>query len=171
MNKYQMEKGILIWITGVAASGKTTLAKRVYPAFKVKYPNTVYIDGDDLRDIWENWGIQGTEERRRLAMSYAKLCNFLTNQGINVIISTVALFHNVHDYNRQNNSNYYEILLKTDEEILKKRYEEDTSHNPNKQRWTFPNAEFPKTPDLILENNSEDQIEENTKKILDLINY
>jgi len=166
-----MKEGTLIWITGVAASGKTTLAKRVYQILKAKYPNILHIDGDDLRNIWETWHMQEIEERKRLAMSYAKLCNFLTNQGINVIISTVALFHDVHNYNRQNNSNYYEILLKVNEEILKKRHGEDTSYNPKKQRWIPSNIEFPKNPDLVLENDSENKIEENIKKILNLINY
>ena len=36
----------LIWITGLAGSGKTTLAKEVYAQLKKMYPNVVIIDGD-----------------------------------------------------------------------------------------------------------------------------
>ncbi|HNP49988.1 MAG TPA: adenylyl-sulfate kinase, partial [Bacteroidia bacterium] len=42
----------LIWITGLAGSGKTTLAREVYTQLKKVYSNVVLIDGDHLREIF-----------------------------------------------------------------------------------------------------------------------
>lgn len=164
-----MESGKFIFITGLAASGKTRLAKKVYETLKPKCPSIIYIDGDDLRNIWGVWGVKDTSGRRKLAMSYAKTCKYLADQGVDVILSSVSLFHDVQDYNRKNNPNYYEILLQVDESVLRKRHEEKTPHNTQKQRWVPSTAEFPKNPDLVLENNSKGQIEENVERILNLI--
>ena len=60
----------------------------------------------------------GIEGRKRTAEVYARLCNYLTGRGINVIISTISLYHSVHEYNRVNNDNYYEILLDVGQNVL-----------------------------------------------------
>ena len=165
------KQGKLIWITGLPATGKTAIAKELYKKIKEKYPNIVHLDGDNMRSIWGIWAEKSHGGRRKMSMGYAKMCELLVQQGINVIISTVALFHNVHDYNRKNNKEYYEILIETDENILSLRRSEDTSHQPEKTRWEESNHEFPKNPDLVLKNNNKEQIGENINKILDLIGY
>jgi cytidine diphosphoramidate kinase len=163
------EQGKLIWITGLPATGKTTIARELYKKIKEKYPNTVHLDGDNMRSVWGIWAEKSSEGRRKMSMSYAKMCELLTHQGINVIMSTVALFHDVHEYNRGKNEHYYEVLIETDDDILDIRHGEDTSHNPEKQRWREPSHEFPKNPEIILQNNDGNHIQENVNKILNLI--
>jgi len=46
-----MDKPYLIWITGLAGSGKTTLAKEIYKILIKKYPNTIHLDGDNLEKL------------------------------------------------------------------------------------------------------------------------
>ena len=162
------EQGKLIWITGLPATGKTTIAKELFKRIKEKYSNTVHLDGDNMRSVWGIWAEKTPEGRRKMSMSYAKMCELLTQQGINVIMSTVALFHDVQDYNREKNKYYYEILVETDDDILDIRHGEDTSHKPEKSRWKESNHEFPKNPELVLKNNNKDHIIENVDKILKL---
>ena len=45
---------MLIWITGISASGKSTIAKKLYSDIKKKYKNTVYLDGDSFRELNNN---------------------------------------------------------------------------------------------------------------------
>jgi len=161
--------GMLVWITGLPATGKTTIAKELYKKIKEKHPNTVHLDGDNMRSVWGIWAEKSSEGRRKMSMSYAKMCELLTHQGINVIMSTVALFNDVQDYNRKKNKEYYEIFIETDDNILDIRHGEDISHNSEKQRWKPKVVELPKNPDLVLENNTANQIDENIKKILKLI--
>ena len=103
-------------------------------------------------------------------MSYAKMGELLTNQGINVIMSTVALFHDVQEYNRKNNKNYYEILVEAEDQILEIRHGKDTSNKSEKTRWKELSHEFPKNPEIVLKNNTKNQISENVEKILKLAN-
>lgn len=163
----QKEQGKLIWITGLPASGKTTIAEELYKEIDKKNSKIVHLDGDNMRSAWGIWAEKSPEGRKKMAMSYAKMCSILTSQGINVIMSTVSLFHEVQDYNRKNNPNYYEILIEADDDILDERHGEDTSDRPEKERWKEPSHEFPKSPELVLKNNTKDQIVENIKNILE----
>ena len=165
------EQAKLIWVTGLPATGKTTIARELYKEIKKKYPNTVHLDGDDMRNIWGIWAEKSPEGRRKMSMSYAKMCELLTHHGINVIMSTVALFHDVQEYNRKKNKEYYEILVETNNDILDIRHGENIPPNAEKVRWKEEAHEFPKNPDLILLNNTENHKKENVHKILKMINF
>ena len=45
--------------------------------------------------------------------SYSKIVQNLSNQNVNVIIATVSLFRELHNWNRKNIENYCEIYIKT----------------------------------------------------------
>lgn len=112
----------------------------------------------------------GIEGRKRTAEVYARLCNYLTGRGINVIISTISLYHSVHEYNRVNNDNYYEILLDVGQNVLTNRNKKGL-YNPGAIDVMGINQEpeFPLNPDLVLENNSKSQLQGNIDKIIELI--
>ena len=46
----KIQKGVLVWITGLPGAGKTTLGKEILKKIKNYYP-TVFIDGDAVRKI------------------------------------------------------------------------------------------------------------------------
>ena len=86
MNK----EGKLIWITGLSGTGKTTISKKVYEILNQQDPNIfVHLDGNDIRNMLGEFASFGIEGRKRTAEVYARLCNYLTGRGINVIISTI----------------------------------------------------------------------------------
>ena len=95
MRKLKKNRGILFLITGLSGSGKTTIAEKI-------------ISGDDLRTIF-NFKKFSRKPRIQLALSYSKFCKYITNQNVNVILSTVSLFHKVRKWNRSNINNYIEI--------------------------------------------------------------
>ena len=72
----------MIWIHGNSESGKTTLAKRL------KTPNTIILDGDELRKVWE-LGFS-KKDRWEQNMRAAKLGDMLEWQGFEVIIATIC---------------------------------------------------------------------------------
>ena len=101
----------LIWITGLAGSGKTTLAKEVYNQLKKAYPNVVLIDGDHLREIFGGSTGYTSEERLENAKRLSRLCHFLVNENIHVVCATMSLFKEIHELNRRLNVEYFEIFL------------------------------------------------------------
>jgi len=115
----------VIWITGLSASGKTTLAKDVARRLREQGVNVVLLDGDELREVFgatlfssQNHGREG---RLALAFQYAHLCRILAQQGLTVVIATISLFREIHVWNRANLSGYLEVYLKVPIEELCRR--------------------------------------------------
>lgn len=106
-----INNGYVIWIMGLAGSGKTTIGKHLYNEIKKTIPNVVYLDGDELRDIL---GFHGYDKQSRIDMAIkrSKIANFLSKQGMIVIVTTISMFKEIYEFNRKNINNYNEIYIK-----------------------------------------------------------
>ena len=66
--------GRVFWITGLAGSGKSTIAKQLALELRVRGEKIIYLDGDSVREtLAENLG-HSVNERLRLARSYGRFC-------------------------------------------------------------------------------------------------
>ena len=151
-------KGFLFWITGLSGSGKTSIAKKMKNYIIKNYGPTLIISGDDLR---KNFGLNKYSRKDRLtyAINYSKFCKYITDQKINVIISTVSLFHKVRKWNRSNISNYVEIYIKSDiKKVIKMKKKYFYKYKSTNVLGKDIMPEFPKSPDIILENNFRNNI-------------
>ena len=99
MKKFNNNKGILFWITGLSGSGKTVIAEKIKLKITKKYGPTLTVSGDDLRKIF-NFNKFSKNKRQTYALSYGKFCKSVTDKNINIIFSTVSLFHKVRKRNR-----------------------------------------------------------------------
>jgi adenylylsulfate kinase-like enzyme len=125
MHGSQMHKGIVIWITGLSGSGKSSLARLLTLQLRTQGMAVVMLDGDELRDVFgasipntQNHSRQG---RLTLALKYARLCLLIAGQGVVVVIATISLFKEVHKWNRANLPGYFEVYLKVPMEELRRR--------------------------------------------------
>jgi len=112
---------MLIWITGLSGSGKSTIGKALYSKLKVDMPNLVFLDGDDFREILGNDLGHSPNDRLNNAKRISKMCKFLNSQKINVICSTMSLYKEIHEMNRKNIQEYYEIFIECSIDELIKR--------------------------------------------------
>lgn len=163
-----MDKGTLYWITGLSGAGKTTIGNRVYYKMKSRNDNTIILDGDILKKIaGKDLGYR-REERLERAYRYSALCKLLTDQGINVIICTIAMFDEVREWNRRNIENYVEVFLDVDLEVLKAR-DKKGLYSKKKENIAGLDVqiEYPKTPDIVIKNDGKHSIEESVQRILD----
>ena len=101
---------MVIWLTGLAGSGKSTIGKELYKTIKKDKNNIVYLDGDDLRDILGDYGYS-KKDRIELALKRSKIAQFLSSQGIIVIVTTISMFNEIYIYNRKNIKLYKEIYI------------------------------------------------------------
>jgi len=150
----------VIWITGLSGSGKTTLGIKICNALKDKGRAVVYLDGDQLREVF---GLDiytknkyNKDSRFLLAMKYAHLCRVLAEQNITVVISTISMFSEVYKWNRQNLPNYFEIYLKVPITELRNRDPKGIYHSyySGKLRHVFGldiEVDEPKSPDLLFD--------------------
>jgi cytidine diphosphoramidate kinase len=102
---------MIIWLIGLSGSGKTTIGKELYSLYKNKNPNSVFLDGDILRDVWGDSLGHDLEGRRMNAHRISQLCLLLDKQNINVVACVLSIFPNWQKWNRENFKNYKQIYL------------------------------------------------------------
>ena len=119
--RQQDQSGVVYWFTGLSGAGKTTIGKVFYQKLRQCKKNVVFLDGDILREVFGGGHGHSLEERKELAMHYARLCHMLSSQGIDVVMATISMFHEVRRWNRENIVRYQEIYLKVPLEVLIER--------------------------------------------------
>ena len=111
---------MIIWLIGLSGSGKTSVGKGLYNKLSKSEP-FVFLDGDQVREMWgDNLGYE-VEDREKNAIRISKLCKFLDQQNINVVAAVLSNFPKWQSWNRNNFTSYKEIFLDTPIELLKKR--------------------------------------------------
>ena len=113
--------GVITWITGLSAAGKTTLGVELTKRLQNQFEPVVFLDGDNLRTILGEDSTHTRDDRLRLAFIYSRLCRSIAAQNVHVVISTVALFREIHVWNRENFDNLIEVFLDVPIEELRRR--------------------------------------------------
>ena len=142
------------WITGLSATGKTTLSKLLVENISKSGVVAIHLDGDELRQVLAD-NAYTREERIALGMRYSRLCKLLTSQGFNVVISVIGLFKEIHKWNRENIPGYIEILIDTPLYELKNRdpkgiYKKQEIGKIRNVAGIDLKVDFPENPDILL---------------------
>lgn len=115
---------MVIWLVGLSGVGKTTVGHEVYRLWKPIAPNTVMVDGDIIRRIFQNdsepkdYTVKG---RRKNAERIVEICKWLDQQEINVICCILSIFEDVMKENRTLFREYFQVYLDAPLELLKER--------------------------------------------------
>tara|TARA_Y100000591_G_C21687596_1_gene621357 strand:+ start:86 stop:601 length:516 start_codon:yes stop_codon:yes gene_type:complete len=158
-------KGILFWITGLSGAGKTSVSQKIYKKIKNEFGKTIFINGDDLRKIFDLKGYN-YKDRKKIGLQYSRLFKKITDQNVNVIFAGVVLIESVRKWNKKNIDNYLEIYLKANiKKIIKRKYKRLYSQTKNLVGLNV-RAEFPKKPDIIINNNFKESIKSISDRLL-----
>lgn len=168
----------VIWITGLSGSGKTTVSNELFKRLKLIGSKVILLDGDTLREIFgasfPNEENHTREKRISLALQYGRLCRVLASQGCTVIIATISLFREIHEWNRHNLPGYFEVYLKVPLKELRLR--DPKGIYRSYQAGELKNVagldlaiDEPSTPDYLVDFKNNQTPEEITKNILTLI--
>ena len=83
----------VFWLFGRSGAGKTTLARRLLDGLHNRAIPSIYLDGDEMRSsLCSDLGFTSAarlENHRRIA----EVARLLTQQGLNVVVSTMAPEH------------------------------------------------------------------------------
>lgn len=124
------KKGTVYFFTGLAGAGKTTIGGLFYRRLKEQSPDAILIDGDQVRLELGHSAPDGTvleedryttEARKAGARCTFPHCRDLADQGKDVVICNIAMYHEIRAWNRENIENYREIYVKVTRETLYKR--------------------------------------------------
>ncbi|MBF0383003.1 MAG: adenylyl-sulfate kinase [Magnetococcales bacterium] len=155
---------MILWIVGMSGAGKTTIGRQLHTQWKKQAPNTVLVDGDDMRAIFAhnhspaNYTVAG---RRENAERIVELCLWLDRQGINVVCCILCIFDDILLKNRELFSNYFEIFVTAPMKILEQR-DVKNIYKPAR-RGEMRNVvgidipfSPPKQPDMVIDNSTAD---------------
>ena len=162
-------KGIIIWITGIPGSGKTTLARKLSKYLIKKEIPFFELSGDDIREVFK-FNEYKAISRLQLAKKYSDFLNKLSKKKINVCFSTVALFHQVQKKNKKQINNYFQIYIETQIDSIIKLNKKKIYKSHKKNLWgkdiVFKKPIF---SDLIIKNYPEENKDPFNKEVLNKI--
>jgi adenylylsulfate kinase len=165
---FNNNKGILFWITGLSGAGKTSIAKILHKKITNIYGPTLMISGDNIRSDFKLKGYDKIS-REKIGLMYSRFFKRILNQKINIIFAGIVLIEKVRDYNRNNIQNYFEIYIKSNINFLKK----NKIKKIYKQRINVVGIdilpEYPKNPDIVINNNFLNSKKDIARKILNKI--
>ena len=145
-------KGTVYFFTGLSGAGKTTLGGLFCRRLKNTKPNVVYLDGDEIRPVFGEDSGYTQEDRLRWAGRIFRVCKMLSDQGIDVICCSIAMFESVRKWNRKNIENYKEIYIKVKKETLLARNQKGLYTSGHHVVGVDLPFDEPKHPDLVIEN-------------------
>jgi adenylylsulfate kinase len=112
---------MVIWLIGLAGAGKTSIGGALCQALRRSQPATVFLDGDQVREIAGGDLGYSLEDRRLNGWRICRLCRYLDAQGMNVVCATLSQFPEQQQWNRATYSRYFEIFIDVPMEVLIER--------------------------------------------------
>lgn len=150
---------MVIWLIGMSGAGKTTIGREVYAFIKPVLPNTVFVDGDEVREIFRHdhedaYTVAG---RRLNSERVSALCQWLDRQGINVVCSMLSIFEDHRQANRAVFSSYFEVYVEaTLDELMTRDYKDIYRAARAGQQRNVVGVDIPfpppANPDMVIRN-------------------
>lgn len=156
---------MVIWLVGLSGAGKTTIGRALYASLKQERPNTVFVDGDEVRTLFRHdqrpdaYTVAG---RRINAERIQALCGWLDGQGIDVVCCILSMFQDISDDNRQRFSGYREVFVDVALDTLIERDDKglyQSALRGEREHVVGIDIEYrpPVAPDLTLRNSQRPQ--------------
>lgn len=148
---------MILWLIGLAGSGKTTIGSQVHALLKQRNPATVFLDGDDFRSILGDDLGHSLADRRRNGQRMVQICAFLDKQGIDVVCCILSIFPEQRQFCRDSFRHYVEVFIDVSMDELIRRdqkglYSAALAGNIDTVVGVDIPFEHPKFPDLIVKN-------------------
>jgi adenylylsulfate kinase-like enzyme len=166
----------VVWITGLAGSGKTTLGQRLVAELRAHGRAVVHVDGDSVRSLMGSDLGYGTRDRIDNAYRIARLCKFLQGEGVLVVCSTMSLYPEIWQFNRANFDPYLQVYLDVPMSVLTERDQKGLySGVPLGQASDVGGLDLPVSlpidSDLVLENSDPRELPHNVDLILRALGF
>jgi adenylylsulfate kinase len=114
------ETPCVIFLTGLSASGKTTIAKALIEKYKTKGVAPVLLDGDEIRKVIHQNGFDEAS-RKKHNLNVGFMASLLESQHKVVIVSLISPYADIRNEIRGMCKKFIEVYVATDIEVCKQR--------------------------------------------------
>ena len=106
-----MEKGFILWFTGLSGSGKTTITKALEPELKARGCKVEILDGDVVRtNLSKGLGFS-QEDRDTNIRRIGFVANLLSRNGVVAITAAISPYRAIRDEIRAMEPNFVEVYV------------------------------------------------------------
>ncbi len=159
---------MVIWISGMPGTGKSTLAKFYFNLYKKKFKNLILIDGDAFREVMCHDLGYTLNDRKKNALRLIKLSKYFSDQKVNVIISANLIFQNYRNWCKKNIPNFLEVYIESKTNLLIKRNKKKIFSKSKKNVLGKDiKVKKPHKPHLLIYNNYSKKFFLKTVKLID----
>jgi adenylylsulfate kinase len=151
-----MKKGWAIWITGLPASGKSTIARYLVGRLEKHDINVQVLESDVLREVLTPNPTYSPQERDTFYNSMVYIGTILSKNGVNVIFDAVANKRKWREKARENIPGFMEVFVDTPRDVCMKRdpkgiYEKAEEGEATTVPGIQAEYEEPKEPEVIVD--------------------
>jgi len=155
MKKYDNEKGLVVWITGLPCSGKTTISKEIAKYLEKKGKKVQLLDGDVLRSTINSDLGFSKKDRNENIKRVVYIARMLSGHKINVVVAFVSPYQEMRENARKICPNFIEVYLKCSLEKCKNRdvkgmYKKALKGEIKDFTGVQDRYEIPNNPEIIL---------------------
>ena len=116
-----MDKGFILWFTGLSGSGKTTISKTLEPELKARGCKVEILDGDVVRtNLSKGLGFSKAD-RDTNVLRIGFVANLLSRNGVVAITAAISPYLAIRDEIRVMEPNFVEIYVKAPLEVCESR--------------------------------------------------
>lgn len=169
--KWETQKGVVLWLTGLSGAGKTTIAERLFNRLKKHGAKVEKLDGDIVREyLTKDLGFSRKDRDENIRRT-GFVCNLLSRNGIIVIASFISPYRKQRNELRKKIKNFVEIYVNTSLEICEKRdikgmYAKARRGEVKNFTGISDPYQEPKKPEIVICGDKKENIDVSVKKII-----
>ena len=163
-------RGCVIWLTGLPAAGKTTLAKALGKELESMGYDVEILDGDEVRRWLSPEAGFTREDRERHLKRVIYVSKLLAKHGVFVIAAFVSPYRRIREFAREVIGDFIEVYVKCSLETVIKRdpkglYKKALRGEIKNMTGIDDPYEEPLNPDVIV-NTEKESPQDGAKKII-----
>lgn len=121
LREAKVERGFVVWFTGLSGAGKTTLARRLESLLRERGLKVEVLDGDIVRtNLSKGLGFS-KEDRDTNIRRIGFVGKLLARNGVVVIAAAISPYREVREEVRREIGDFVEVYVKCPIEVLKER--------------------------------------------------